>query len=76
VPPPEIEPGVHRQSSQLQGVLRLRRDVPLLVAIDVHYSAEKDVSCFKALEPGASSKKVAASIESFLKQAAGCDDLS
>ena len=68
---PEIESGLHRQSSQLQGVLRLRGDVSLLVAIDVHYTSEKDVSCFKALGPGASSKKVAAPIESFLKQAAG-----
>ena len=47
----EDEPCLHGARSQLQGMLRLRSDVPLLVGVDVDNTTQKDVSGPKALEP-------------------------
>src|SRR5579872_5979655 len=59
VSPQKAEPSVYRTRPQLQGVLRLRRDVSLLAGFDVDYASQEVVS--HAATPASGRKKTKAS---------------
>src|SRR5579872_393463 len=60
VSPQKAEPSVYRARPQLQGVLRLRRDVSLLAGLDVDYASEEVVSHVATVASGRQKTKTSA----------------